>query len=89
MVFVDDRLYTTDTDAEFSRYVSKIHPTVLQNELFYASNVVWCDAGSRSTIIRLILDGFAFILKCFETFNHSCPTQALNTEAKTEKLPRF
>lgn len=56
-LFVDDRLYLlddTNTGSEFCWNVSNIHPTVPQNELFYAENVVWCDTGSRSTILRLI-----------------------------------
>ncbi|XP_011861537.1 PREDICTED: uncharacterized protein LOC105558450 [Vollenhovia emeryi] len=88
-VFVDDRLYTTNTNAEFSRNVSNIHPTVLQNELFYAANVVWCDAGSQSTIMRLILDGFAAIFERFGPFKNSRPTQALTTELISQTPKNF
>lgn len=72
--------YTTNTDAEFIRNVSNIYPSVFLNELFYAVNVVWCDAGSQSTIMRLIIDGSAVILERFGPFKHSSPTQALTTE---------
>lgn len=88
-MFVDDGLYTTNTDAEFSRNVSNIHHTVLRNELFYAASVVWCDAGSRSTIMRLILDGFAAIFESFGPFKHSSPTQALTTELVLQTQKNF
>ncbi|XP_076264613.1 uncharacterized protein LOC143198887 [Rhynchophorus ferrugineus] len=63
-VFLDDTFYSTNTDAEFSRNVSNIHPTILQNELLYAANVVWCDAG------------FTAVLECFGPLKYGSPTQA-------------
>lgn len=66
-VFMDDRLYTTNTEAD----------------------VVWCDAGSRSTIMRLILYGFAIILESFGPFKQSSPTQALTTELISQTQKNF
>lgn len=81
-MFMDDRLYTSNTDSKFNRNVSNINPTVLENdELFYAANLVWWDAVSLwLTIMRLIRDGFKAILECFGPFEHNNLTQSLTIE---------
>lgn len=86
-MFVHDGLYAINTNAELRRNISNIHPTVLQNELFYAASVVWCDADSQSTIMRLILDDFEAIPECFGSFKYNSPTQIFTTEliSQTQK----
>lgn len=86
---MDGRLYTTSTIANFSRNVSDIRSTVLQNELFFEANVVFCDAGPWSTIMRLILDDFAAILKRFGPFKFSKPSQTLAIELISQKPKNF
>lgn len=68
-VFADHRLYI---DTQFSRNVFNIYLKFLQNELFYTANVLWCDGGLQSKIMRLILNGFEAVLEFFLHTKNEC-----------------